>query len=84
MIAARNAKVGFLILLAAPGVNGLEMILSQGPALMRAKGLSAADIAKQNAIKKVVLAIIRDNQQNDVELLATSQMAFTVSYFNKA
>jgi pimeloyl-ACP methyl ester carboxylesterase len=71
MIAARNAKVGFLILLAAPGVNGLEIILSQGPLLMRAQGISAADIAKQHAIQKVVLGIIRENQENEVDLLAS-------------
>ncbi len=70
LIAARNPRVGFLVLLAAPGVNGEEIILSQGPLLMRARGISEADITTQQAIQKIVLKMIRDDQQADDDLLA--------------
>jgi len=69
LIAARNPKVGFLILLAAPGVNGEEIILSQGPLLMRAQGGSAAEIRKQQTIQKIVLTLIRDRQEDNGDLL---------------
>lgn len=70
LIAARNDSVDFIILMAAPGVDGQQIILSQGPLLMRAQGISEPDITKQNKIQEVVLSIIRNNQQNDEALIS--------------
>lgn len=70
LIAARNDSVDFIILMAAPGVDGQQIILSQGPLLMRAQGISETDITKQNKIQEAVLSIIRNNQQNDEELIS--------------
>ena len=70
LIAARNDSVAFIILMAAPGVDGQQIILSQGPLLMRAQGIPEPDITKQNKIQEAVLSIIRNNQQNDEELIS--------------
>ena len=71
LIAARNDEVDFVILMAAPGVDGQQIILSQGPLLMRAQGIPEPDITKQGKIQQVVLSIIRNNQQTDKELIAS-------------
>ena len=71
LIAARNHNVDFVILMAAPGVDGQQIILSQGPLLMRAQGIPEPDITKQGKIQQVVLSIIRNNQQTDKELIAS-------------
>ncbi|MGI9465498.1 MAG: alpha/beta hydrolase [Rubripirellula sp.] len=70
LIAARNARVNFVLLMAAPGVDGKQIILSQGPLLMRAQGVPEKQIAAQNRIQEIILTIIRDNAQPDAEAVA--------------
>ncbi len=65
MIAARNTGVNFVILMAAPGVDGKAVILSQGPLLMRAQGVPEPQIAKQRKLQEIILTTIRDNEKLD-------------------
>ena len=70
MIAARNTRVQFIILMAAPGVDGRQIILSQGPLLMRAQGLPEHQIAAQTKTQEIILTIIRDHEYPSKELIA--------------
>ena len=70
MIAARNSEVGFLILMAAPGVDGKAIILSQGPLLLRAQGVTESEITKQNKIQEIVLSFISAGEDQNDQLLA--------------
>jgi len=69
LVAARNNRVGFIVLLAAPGVNGEKIILSQSPLLMRAQGVDEATLQKQSKVQEVVLGMIRDSAPDDPEFL---------------
>ena len=70
MIAVRNRHVKFVILMAAPGIDGKQIILSQGPLLMRAQGVAEQRIAVQKQIQKIILTIIRDEENPDAESVA--------------
>lgn len=70
LIAARNRRVNFVILMAAPGVNGKQIILSQGPLLMRAQGVPEHQIDAHRKMQEIILTIIRDNERPDAELIA--------------
>lgn len=70
LIAARNQRVDFLILMAAPGVNGREIILSQGPLIMRAQGVPEDVISMQQKTQQVILSIMRDYEHPAPELVA--------------
>ena len=61
MIAARNSEVGFLILMAAPGVDGKAIILSQGPLLLLWRRRIRDH--KQNNIQEIVLLISAGEDQ---------------------
>jgi fermentation-respiration switch protein FrsA (DUF1100 family) len=50
VIASRNPKVGFVVLLAGPGMRGLELLKLQGALIAKATGESAKAIAAGSAI----------------------------------
>lgn len=57
IVASRNSDVDFLILLAGPGVNGMEVLIEQNKAIYKANGYSKKEIEEQlKALKKGELA----------------------------
>ena len=70
LVAARNSSVKFVILMAAPGVDGKQIILSQGPLLMRAQGIPEHQIKAQIKTQEIILTIIRNHEHPTAELIA--------------
>jgi pimeloyl-ACP methyl ester carboxylesterase len=62
MIAARNNKVGFMVLLAGTGLSGDQIMLLQQELIARADGSSEADIQKTKKVNKAVFDIVRKNE----------------------
>jgi len=58
IVAARNPAVGFIVLLAGPGVRGDQLILAQGDALARAAGTDAATADWSHALNAKLYQII--------------------------
>lgn len=57
IVASRNSEVDFLILLAGPGVNGMEVLVEQTKAILKVNGYSKKEIEEQlKALKKGELA----------------------------
>jgi len=56
IVAARRADVAFIILLAGPGVNGKEILLSQGQLILRAEGVT--DESRFSIQRNTQLALI--------------------------
>lgn len=57
IVASRNSEVDFLILLAGPGVNGMEVLVEQTKAILKVNGYSKKEIEEQlNALKNGELA----------------------------
>ena len=70
LIAARNKRVDFVILMAAPGVDGRQIILSQGPLIMRAQGIPENVISANQKTKQVILKLIREHEHPSGDLVA--------------
>jgi len=59
MLAAQHSEVAFLILMAAPGLSGEQVILSQLEAIIRASGSSEEDIANTMETQKKVMQTVK-------------------------
>ncbi|MGH1387643.1 alpha/beta hydrolase family protein [Kordia sp.] len=57
IVAARNNKVAFCVLLAGPGVDGKEVLLTQGKRAAQLEGYPASDIAVSQEISAKVFDI---------------------------
>jgi pimeloyl-ACP methyl ester carboxylesterase len=74
MVAARNHKVAFLVLLAAPGVRGDELTIQQTLLLSEASGASHEQAEENAAQERKVLALVeqeKDGQALGQKLRAT-------------
>ena len=59
MIAAHNPDVAFVVMMAGPGVRGDEILAEQVVRIGRAAGKSQADVEKDAAIQREVLATVK-------------------------
>jgi dienelactone hydrolase len=58
MVAARNRAVGWIVLLAGPGVTGERVVLSQQRLIMAAGGVPAETIERNAALQQRLLAAV--------------------------
>jgi pimeloyl-ACP methyl ester carboxylesterase len=61
MVAARNEAVKFIVLLAAPGQNGDELLLTQQQLIGKASGVSEEELKKSSAIIQKVFELIKQS-----------------------
>ena len=66
MVAADNKDVAFIVMLAGPGVDGGEVLLTQVKRASELAGEDKKDIQFNEKISKVAFDLIRDNQDLDV------------------
>jgi pimeloyl-ACP methyl ester carboxylesterase len=59
MVAAKDARVAFLVMLAGPGVPGDSLLVAQGSAIRRASGASPESDALQSALQRELFAAVR-------------------------
>jgi len=67
MVAARNKSISYLVLLAAPGQNGGELLLTQQELIGKASGISDEELVKSKAINQKIFELIK--QASDHEKL---------------
>lgn len=67
MVAARNAKVGFIILLAGPGLKGSEILLLQQELIGRAAGMPEDELQITKNINSRIFALL-DTVKTDADL----------------
>jgi len=60
MVAAENADVGFIVLLAGPGLPGDEILVTQGQLILKAMGASEKALGRQLTLQKKLLALAKD------------------------
>ncbi len=65
MVAAGNDDVAFLVLLAAPGLPGEEVLYSQAELISRAAGATEADVAGSRAIQERVFEVLKEEGDED-------------------
>ncbi len=67
-IAAKNSNINFIVLMAAPGINGDQLILLQKAALERGMGLNEMQIAQGQDVVKGAYDIIVNSKLNNQQL----------------
>lgn len=65
MVSARRPEVAFLVSLAGPSVNGMEVLKAQQEALLRAQGLPEEAIAMNSAASNQMYEIIAASQDRE-------------------
>ena len=65
MVSARRPEVAFLVSLAGPSVNGIEVLKAQGEAIYRAQGLSEEAIAFSSATNNQLYGIIEESESRE-------------------
>lgn len=65
LVAANNPQVGFLILLAGPGVDGGRIIESQSRAIAQAMGVPAEDVALSTDLTTRLLDVVRTDPASE-------------------
>jgi pimeloyl-ACP methyl ester carboxylesterase len=68
MVAARSKDIAFAVLLAGPGLPGIDLLLLQGGLIARAAGASEADVAQGQAVnKRLYAALASTTDDKDAE-----------------
>ena len=65
MVSARRPEVAFLVSLAGPSVNGIEVLKAQGEAIYRAQGLSEEAITFSSAANNQLYGIIEQSESRE-------------------
>jgi len=73
IVASRNAKAAFLVLLAGPGLRGQELLLKQGELIARASGASDEDIADAASINAVLYSIAAGSAEGPAAVAALKE-----------
>ncbi len=63
--AVRNPKIGWIVLLAGPGVNGEQILYSQGKLLLEAEGAASELVERQSLIQKTMLELLKETPENE-------------------
>jgi uncharacterized protein len=66
MVAARNADVAFIVMMAGSGVPGAEILILQGELISEAGGMSHEDAAKNAATERKALEIVARETDNAI------------------
>lgn len=65
VVAARNSKVAFIVLMAGPGLRGDEILLAQRSLIAEALGTSREDVEKDAAIHRSIYSFIEQQKDKD-------------------
>ena len=66
IVAAKDPKIAFIVMMAGPGVDGLDILMEQGRLISKAMGLSDAQTEKGAALRKQLFDIVRREKDPQV------------------
>lgn len=76
IIASRRANVGFIVLMAAPGLPGEQILLLQSALIRKSQGADDQTIEKENKLAETLYTILKKNPDNQkAEKLIREQFA---------
>lgn len=67
IVAAEDADIAWIILMAGPGVNGEQILYSQGQLIVAAEGGDAKALAMQRTVQERLFAAIKENPAADFD-----------------
>lgn len=81
LCAAKSADVGFIVMMAGPGVPGDEILFAQGELIARAQGAPDEAVARQRKFQKVCFDVIKSepDAEKAAEKLRTELKALTAA-----
>jgi pimeloyl-ACP methyl ester carboxylesterase len=59
IVASRNSRVAFVVLLAAPGLPGEQLVYSQSAAILRAEGAGEDQIADNRRLQEQLISVLK-------------------------
>jgi uncharacterized protein len=59
LAATKTSRIHFLVLMAGPGMGGEEILYAQGAALLQARGVPTAALAKQRTFQERTFAVLK-------------------------
>jgi fermentation-respiration switch protein FrsA (DUF1100 family) len=59
IVATHDPKVAFIVMMAGPGVDGLDILMEQGRLIAKAMGTSDAKVAENDALRRQMFNIVR-------------------------
>ncbi len=62
MVAAQNADVAFIVLMAGTGLTGEEILYLQGSLILKAGGASVEQLAKQRATQEIIFKVLKEEK----------------------
>jgi hypothetical protein len=66
MVAAKDPKIAFIVMMAGPGVDGLDILMEQGRLIAKAMGLTDAQVDRGQALRKEIFGIVRTEKDPQV------------------
>jgi pimeloyl-ACP methyl ester carboxylesterase len=62
IVAARNPSAAFLVMMAGPGVRGLDIIIEQGRLIAKASGSDEAAVARSTEVRSRLFQLVRSDK----------------------
>ncbi|HEY1753364.1 MAG TPA: alpha/beta hydrolase [Caulobacteraceae bacterium] len=78
MVAARDADVAFVVMMAGPGVDGYDILTEQGRLIAKAMGLTDAMVAQSQALREQMFDVVR--HEKDPQAAAAKLKAIADAY----
>lgn len=66
MVAAKSPDISFIVLMAAPGIKGEELLYLQSELISRAEGINNETIARNEALNRKIFTIVKEEQNNTI------------------
>jgi uncharacterized protein len=79
MVAADSDEVGFVVMLAGPGVNGAEVVLRQSAVIGEHQGMTAEKIAAGEKVNRAIFEVLK-TEKDDVALRKSVAALLTNAY----
>jgi hypothetical protein len=81
IVAVRDPKVAFIVMMAGPGVDGLDILLEQGRLIAKAMGATDAKVAENGALQRQLFDIVRSEKD---PALADAKLKTALDAYAKA
>jgi fermentation-respiration switch protein FrsA (DUF1100 family) len=66
MVAAKSPDISFIVLMAAPGIKGEELLYLQSELISRAEGMDNETIARNEVLNRKIFTIVKEEQNNTI------------------
>ncbi len=80
MVAAEEPETAFVIMLAGPGVNGEEILVSQLRLILEASGVDQEQLARQASMQKIYIELAKQSPPVSQEQFASQALAAIQPY----